>query len=72
LVERGSLPAQPVICPTLYRSGTLLTEEDQHQLDYASLPKPDPKRKDFIRLCIIGTIFGIAYSAFLLWWTLFR
>lgn len=47
-------------------------EEDRHQLDYASRPKPDPKRKDLFRLGLIGTIFGIAYLAFLFWWTLFR
>jgi hypothetical protein len=50
----------------------LLMEEDQHQLDYASPPKPDPKRKDLFRLAVIGTIFGVAYLAFLFWWTLFR
>lgn len=47
-------------------------EEDRHQLEYASPPKPDPKRKDLFRLGLIGAIFGIAYLAFLFWWTLFR
>lgn len=47
-------------------------EEDRHQLDYVSTPKPDLQRKDLFRLSLIGTIFGIAYLAFLFWWTLFR
>jgi hypothetical protein len=50
----------------------LLMEEDRQQLDYASRPRPDPKRKDLFRLVVIGTILGIAYAAFLFWWTLFR
>ena len=47
-------------------------EEDRHHLDYASRPEPDPKRKDLFRLGLIGAVFGAAYLAFLLWWTLVR
>ena len=46
--------------------------EDPHQLRYASCPEPDPKRRDLIRLGLIGTLFAVAYLAFLLWWTLIR
>ena len=47
-------------------------ENDQHRLDYEPPPKPDPRRKDLLRLCVIGVIFGVGYLTFLFWWTLFR
>jgi hypothetical protein len=65
-------PPRPLNGPTLYRSGALLMDDDRHRLDYASPPKPDPRRKDLFRLGLIGAIFGISYAAFLFWWTLFR
>ena len=47
-------------------------DDDRRQLEYASCPKPDPKRKDLVRLALIGTVFGVAFLVFLFWRTLSR
>ena len=46
-------------------------QERKPPLDYAPAQNKS-KAGDFVRLMIIGTVFGILYAAVLFWWVLFR